>query len=229
VKPLKLLIVPAVLLLGLVTAVPAFAHQVTNATLTIGCDTSKGTICVELTGTPQPGTDERILHAELVDALTQKVVGSPISLDVPAYDSSKPGASFDSKACFPPVTGSNFEVWVWATDKAGNPADLTIVLTGGKTIQINPGEKVKVGKTGQCTAVSPTASPTATPTSTPTATPTVSPTSATPTPSATATPVATLASTGGFDFRVLIAGLAILVAGLVLMLVGVSRGRTTEQ
>jgi hypothetical protein len=46
-------------------------------------------------------------------------------------------------------------------------------------------------------------------------------------PTATATPAATLAGTGGFDFRFPLIGVTALVAGLALLLVSVSRGRST--
>lgn len=54
------------------------------------------------------------------------------------------------------------------------------------------------------------------------------PTPGTPTPTTTTNTGAVLASTGGFDFRFPLLGLAILVAGATLFVVSASRGRSTS-
>jgi hypothetical protein len=54
------------------------------------------------------------------------------------------------------------------------------------------------------------------------------PTPSTPTPTTSSNTGAVLASTGGFDFRFPLLGLAILVAGATLFVVSASRGRSTS-
>jgi hypothetical protein len=215
VKLLKLLTAPAVLLMWAVMAVPASAHHVTQVTLSQTCDTTTGRICLELKGQIQPDTDVRIVT---LDLLGKKGSAAPakvgeVTLTVPQNHGSAPVA-FDVTKCFDVVSGSfdSFSiVWVKVTDSAGAPADLTIALANGPTFTEDQLPATLVSGVQPCTARTPTPTATATP--------------ATPTPTATAANTAALAQTGGFDFRLPLIGLTVIVAGLALFLVSASRGR----
>jgi hypothetical protein len=223
VKLLKLLTAPAVLLMWAVMAVPASAHHVTQVTLSQTCDTTTGRICLELKGQIQPDTDVRIVT---LDLLGKKGSAAPakvgeVTLTVPENHGSAPVA-FDVTKCFDVVSGSfdSFSiVWVKVTDSAGAPADLTIALANGLTFTQDQLPATLVSGVQPCTAATPTPTPTATATATPGAG------AGTPTPTATAANTAALAQTGGFDFRLPLIGLTVIVAGLALFLVSASRGR----
>lgn len=207
-KLVKLLIVPAVALLSLGLAVPAFAHSA-SLTITSTCDTHTGKICVDLKGTLADDNDARTIILGLFPAGSQ--AQTPLETLQITLPSNRDGkhSQFDSgSVCFDAVKGVSgpFDV-----KYLGTVGDQDLALT----INDKPVDKGDVVLKGvaTCTATSPSPSPSAS-ASAPAATP-------------SATPVATLAQTGGFDFRYPIIGLAVVVVGLGLFLVSMSRGRRT--
>ena len=215
-KFLKVLIIPAVVLLSVVVATPAFAHDVVRAKVTQTCE--NGQICVKLEGDTVSGTAKRIVKLQLFSDGTN--VGETM-LTVPAFDQTNP--HFTAKACFPAVTNGNttkFTVVVAnVVDKDNKDSDLTVKDEHGRIIfQFDDEHRDSVvlfEDVQPC--IAPTPTPTATPTPTPTATPTATPAAA------------ALASTGGFDFRFPLVGLTVLVGGLALLLVSLSRGRSPSK
>ncbi|TMC11866.1 MAG: hypothetical protein E6J41_04680 [Chloroflexi bacterium] len=232
-KVLRLLTVPAVLLFGLVLAVPASAHQLTNVTVTVACQTSSGKVCVTLTGDiPASDNDARNVFFDLFATGSNTSLGE-IEFNLPASNGSV--QHFSQTLCFPAVAGNTtgFTVKVVkVTDSQGSPSDLAITI-GDQTINFTADHQPKttVGETGQCAQATPT--PTPTPKATPTPTATATPTSGgsgggSPTPTASANTTVALAQTGGFDFRYPLIGLILLVAGGALFVVSASRGRSAQ-
>jgi hypothetical protein len=216
-KVLKLLTVPAVLLLALVLNVPVSAHQLTNVTVTVACQTSSGQVCVTLTGDiPATGNDARKVFFDLFASGSNKSLDE-IEFDLPASNGNSV-QHFSKTLCFKAISddipGFTVEV-VKVTDTQGNPSDLDITI-GVKTIHFtaNSQPATPVGDTGKCAPLKSTPTP---------------PTGgggATPTPTANTT--VALAQTGGFDFRLPLIGLVLLVVGGVLFVVSASRGRSTQ-
>jgi hypothetical protein len=218
VKFLKLLAVPAVVLLSLIVAAPAFANGLSKATITVGCGAgaTAGQICVHLHGDNEVDpTKERILVFDVFAAsdLTKSLGEVTFDVKAPATKDTP----FDQTKCFLAITsGTSFVVQlVKVTDEKGNPSDFQFLAPGGQ-----PGhpfidfdnahsQPVKVGEAGKCVGATPT--PTATPT-----------------PSISASPVATLAQTGGLDYRWPIAGLTLLVVGGALFVIAGTRRRSSD-
>jgi hypothetical protein len=228
-KVLKLLAAPAALLFGLVFAVPASAHVLTNVTVTLACQQPSGQVCVTLSGDiPATGNDARKVFFDLFATGSNTPLNkTPLEIDVPA--SNGKAQHFTSKpTCFDAVSGNiaslTVEV-VKVTDTQGNLSDLKITIGSGPnaptitfTAQSQP--ETPVGTTGTCSAAQ---SPTP---GTPTPTPTGGNGGGSPTPSANTT--VALAQTGGFDFRFPLIGLVLLVAGGALFVVSASRGRSAD-
>jgi hypothetical protein len=215
-KVFKLLAAPAVLLLGFVLAAPVSAHEITNVTVTVACQTSSGKVCVTLTGDiPASGNDARNVFFDLfASGSTTKL--DEIEFSLPASNGSI--QHFNQTICFKAISGdvAGFTVKVVkVTDSQGNLSDLSIQI-GDKTINFTADSQpaTAVGDTGRCTP----------PTPTPTPTPTGGSGGGTPTPTANTT--VALAQTGGFDFRFPLIGLALVVVGGILFVVSASRGRS---
>jgi hypothetical protein len=215
VKVLKLLVVPAVVLLSLVMAAPAFAHGVTAAKLT-QAECQNGQICVTLTGNVASGTDERHVFVDIFAKGSDQSLGE-VKFVVPENHTGQTVAMTPDTECFKAVSGDSSATFILKIVKVTQkddktPGDLSLELTNSnppQTIQFptedNKPVEIKNLTLAQCP-----------PPSTPT-----------PTPTATATPVAALANTGGLDLRFPLIGLTVLVAGLALLLVSFSRGRST--
>jgi hypothetical protein len=218
-KVLKLLTVPAVLLFALALSVPVSAHELTNVTVTVACQTSSGQVCVTLTGDiPPTGNDARKVLFDLFASGSNKSLDE-IEFDLPASNG-KSVQHFSKTLCFKAISddipGFTVKV-VKVTDTQGNPSDLDITI-GDKTIHFTPNSQpaTPVGDTGKCAPMKSTPTP---------------PTGGgsgggTPTPTANTT--VALAQTGGFDFRLPLIGLVLLVAGGALFVVSASRGRSTQ-
>lgn len=215
-KLLKLLAAPVVVILGVVMAVPAFAHGISNATLAVGCGQGDqtGKICITLSGDIEDNQDERILVFQVFAVSDQSKSLGEVSFDIPAnHSGSDVHLNPPLKECFPAITNSAgpFVVkLVKVTDKSGNAADFEFRAPNNNNpfIDVDTAEDVpvSVGQTNACPAPS------------------------TPTPTPTATPATTtLAGTGGFDFRFALIGLTALVAGVTLFVISASRGRSTTK
>jgi hypothetical protein len=232
VKFFKLLTVPAVLALGVLLAVPAFAHSLGGATIEVACGSGQqaGQVCVHLKGQIAEGTAERFVFVD-VFAQSDKTFTTSLGevvFDITAFDSKNASKNqFDQTLCFPAIKGSTATSFTVAivkvtSDSAGkHPADLTIHLSNGKTITFGNGEQppVAVGTTDKCVAPSPSPSPSPSASVSPMSSPTASP---------TANTTAVLAQTGGFDFRFPLVGLVLLVAGGSLFFISASRGRSAN-
>jgi hypothetical protein len=220
VKLLKLLTVPAVLLFCAVMAVPASAHALQNAAVTVGCGTGDhaGHVCVTLTGDIARGNEERFIFVDVHAQDATQSLGR-ISFDLPAFNADG-NNHFSQMKCFPATTGSNataFTLVVKVTSDARGhtPSDLSLQFATGESVDVTANNQpvtAAVDGTDKCPAPTPTPTRTPTRTATPTATPSANTTVA-------------LAQTGGFDFRFPLIGLTVLVAGLALFLVSASRGR----
>lgn len=212
-KVLKLLIVPAVVLISVSMAVPVFAHE---STLTVSAAPCQGgQTCIRVTATvPETGNDERILTFSLfgVKGNNETDLHNTVTVDLPSSNGSK--QTVDVTPCFNAVTEQfdTFRVKLTkVTDKAGTDADLTITFNG---------HDIKFDKDHPLLVLDNIA---------PCVTQTTPPTPQTPTPTASAAVTTTLAGTGGFDFRYPLVGLTVLVAGLALLLVSASRGRSSTK
>jgi hypothetical protein len=206
VKFVKLLTVPAIALLSLILAVPAFAHEATIANLQSTCN-SDHRVCFsfDVTTNDFDSTGRDVL-VELfgpnssttpLETLTEHLAADTTSV----HDCFKLDATN--------MTGLTIKIV-----KAHTTDDTD--LSGTLTTDVD---------TSKCKASTPTPS-TPTPTAPGTATPGGGGGAGTPTPTAnTAVP---LAQTGGFDYRFPLIGLALLVAGATLFVVSVSRGRSTN-
>jgi len=115
------------------------------------------------------------------------------------------------KVCFSDVMTTDFDSF-----------EIVVAAVHPQDFQVNGKAKVTFGPfANNCPAPTPSPTPTPAPTPTPSGAPT-------PTPTPSANTGAVLASTGGFDFRFPLIGLAILVAGATLFVVSASRGRSTS-
>jgi hypothetical protein len=218
VKFVKLLIVPAMLLGSVALAAPASAHALTNATVNVACDTPTGRVCVTLAGTIEQGNAARNVFFQLF-AKGSDTKLDEIEFQLPAF-SDKGGNDFSKTLCFKAITGDvpGFDVKVVkVTDAVGNPSDLAIHITGGKTISFDKDHQPQtvVATTGKC-APPPQSPPAESP-----------PAQSPPAQSPASTTTVTLAKTGGLDFRFPLIGLVLLVAGGTLFVVSASRGRST--
>lgn len=196
VKFVKLLTVPAVFLLSLALAVPAFAHSATITNLTASCN-SDHKVCFDFDVTTS-GLDStgRDVLVDLINAQTNQVLETRrehLAIDTTHVHD-----------CFSAVVSTTTKLTIKIRVPNGSDLDL--------------GDSQTSVDTQGCV-------PSQTPTPTPT-TPTPTPTQSTGgTPTATATTLA-LAQTGGFDYRFPLLGLVLLVAGGVLFVVSASRGRS---
>jgi hypothetical protein len=215
VKFWKLLTVPAVLLLGVVLAVPAFANGLSKATITVGCGAgaTAGQICVHLHGDNEVDAGkERILTFDVFAASDTQHANKlgEVTFDVKAP--AKKDDPFDAMKCFPAITGgtSFVVVLVNVTDETGKASDFQFLAPGGQPghpfVDVDNGKPATVvGTTGACMVATPT-----------------------PTPTVSTSPVATLAQTGGLDYRWPIAGLTLLVVGGALFVVAGTRRRSSD-
>jgi hypothetical protein len=240
-------------LLGALAAVtmvvlPAAAvHATTNPTIvsiaTQGCADDK--VCVTLTvDNPTAGT--------IALELTGHTPGSSVFVDTGARLSFTivPGTTtytgcFDNVSSF--TAGHDFNtlrVEFFSSDIANLDGTTTKSVSFAPCTSASPTPTPTPTPSGTPTP-SPSGSPTPTPSGSPTPTPSGRPTptpsgSATPTPTASQPPGSTptpsggqgggsgLAQTGGFDFRFLLAGLAILVIGLSVLGVSAARSRSAQ-
>jgi hypothetical protein len=199
VKFLKLLIVPAAVLLSVATAVPVFANHA-EISAQLKC-TQVGQVCFDLTVStedfPPEGREFKLTllgHKKGDNADSFSQIGSSQTL--------KLENNLDNKVvnvCFETGSVTQFDEFKLKIEAVGS--DLTV--NGETAVTLGPFDN---------TCPTPTPTATATPT---------------PTPTATASPVAALANTGGLDLRFPLIGLTVLVAGLALLLVSFSRGRST--
>jgi hypothetical protein len=218
-KLVKLLTVPAVLLLSLLMVVPAFAHGLAKATIAVGCGTGEtvGQVCVHIHGDNEDSNLERFLFFDLF------ATGSSTSLGEIVFHvkvgSITSDTTFDQTQCFHAVTNNPATSFVVrlvkvTSDAAGQvPSDFQFLAAGQTKPFIDfdgkSSKPVDVGTSGQCLIPTQPVSPPRTQ-SNPTPTP------------------PTLAQTGGFDYRWPIAGLSLLVAGLTLLLVTGLRRRSAD-
>jgi hypothetical protein len=223
VKLVKLLTVPAVLLLSLLMVMPAMAHGLAKATIAVGCGTSgtAGQVCVHIHGDNEDSNLSRYLFFDLFATGSNTSLGE-IVFHVNVGNIAAGDTTFDETQCFHAVTGNPAATFVVrlvkvTSDAAGQvPSDFQFLAAGQKTPFIDfdgqHSKPVDVGTAGPCAAPSP--SPPSPP----------SPPATNSNPTATPTPPA-LAQTGGFDYRWPIAGLILLLAGLALFVVtSVRRG-----
>jgi hypothetical protein len=201
----KILIAPAVLLCSGMAAVPASAQSLTNATVSVACQTSQGRVCVHLIG--DIGRDNKAVDVvfDLFGGISPGLRNTPVdevTFQLPAFVSG-PGANnhFDEQLCFKPISGPGFDgagffvKLVKITNDQGKPADLSITTPNGQPIEVGD----FVGSTGPCSVTTP--------------------------PPSTPSPGTALAPTGGFDSRFPLVGLLLLVAGVALSFIGAGRGR----
>jgi len=205
VKLLKLLTVPAVLVVSAMMAVPVFANHATVSKLTATCDNTQK-ICFHIEFTPSdiPNGGSRTITVELFGeakgstTFTDTKVGHQITIDSTENGKLQTVDFCFDKSAIDVSKFAQFEVQVI-------PGDNIDLGTGG----------VNVSQVFECPASTPTPP-----------TPTASGSGGgSPTPTAnTAVP---LAQTGGFDFRYPLIGLILLVAGGALFVVSASRGRSS--
>lgn len=202
-KFLKVLIVPAMLLLSVVMATPALAHEATLMGIQAEC--RNGQICIDVDITiPKSGNEARTIKFGLFGVNGQTLTNlGEVTVDLPASNGKVQDVNVTR--CFRKVTGT-FDHFLVKYE--GASGDLTLNDSTGN--EIKTGDKV-LDRIASCAAPTPTPPPT--PTATPTATPAA----------------AALASTGGFDFRFPLVGLTVLVGGVALLLVSVSRGRSPSK
>lgn len=212
-KLLKLLIVPAVVVLSVVMAVPAFAHDVTKVSVTSKC-TATGQICIHFSGTiPADGNDKRTIKFDLFGVKGSTLSDSlgEVTFDLPASTGTEQTINLDQ--CFNAVTATfdHFLVKYEGTVSGDLELFKTVKDAAGKEqqVRIDVGDTV-VDNIAPCVAQA-------------------TPTPQTPTPTASAAAATTLAGTGGLDFRYPLVGLTAVVAGLALLLVSASRGRSSTK
>ena len=218
-KLLKLLIIPAVLILSVVLAAPVFAHHLTNAVI-VQAQCQGGQICVTLSGNVEPGTDERHVFVDIFAQGSNQSLGE-IKFLVPANSTSQSVPMSPDTECFHAITPSSGTSFILKVMKVTakddtTAADLTITVPAtGQEIQFKgappPQEPAVIEGVSLTQCVTQTTPP--------------SP----PSPTASAGVTTTLAGTGGFDFRYPLIGLTALVAGLALLLVSASRGRSSTK
>lgn len=199
-KFVKLLTVPAVLLFSALMAVPAFAHSATITNLMATCS-SDHKVCFSFDVTTS-GFDAngRDVLVDLVDKKTGTTLET-LKEHLSANTTHKAD-------CFQTSVSSSTELTI------------KIRLPHGSDLEL--GDSQTNVDTHGCAAQS-------TPTPTPTGTPTSGGSGGgTPTPTSTANTTVALAQTGGFDFRLPLIGLVLLVAGGVLFVVSASRGRSAQ-
>jgi hypothetical protein len=233
VKFVKLLTIPAVLLVSLVMAVPAFAHTFDKGKLDSSCDKTTGQICLTLSGTIEPGFDARTVTFQLygMKGTTETLLaGNTVSFDLPANPQNnaagKPNSPLDFpavKKCFTAVTTGNFDSFVvkvtGVTDtKTTKAADIHMDLTVNGAKQTTTVEFPNETAVTVVTGISPCIANTPPPGNG----------GGTPTPTTSANTTVALAQTGGFDFRFPLIGLVLLVAGGALFVVSASRGRSAD-
>lgn len=212
-KFLKVLIVPAVIVVSVMIAVPALAHAVTNVSVTSKC-VATGQICIHLSGTiPEQGNEKRTIRFDLfgVNGSTVSDRLGEVTFDLPASTGTEQTINVPDQ-CFTVVTGAydHFLVKYEGTVSGDIQLSKTVKDTAGNNQQVRIGAGDTVADNiPPCVAPTSTATQTATPTATPAA--------------------AALASTGGFDFRFPLVGLTVIVAGLALLLVSLSRGRSPSK
>lgn len=195
-KLVKLLIVPAMLLLTVALAVPAFAHSATITDLKASCSSDKK-VCFDFdVKTRDFDANGRDVLVDLVDTKQNKVL-----------ETLKEHLSQDSTHVHDCFTGA-----------IAAATALTI------RIRVPQGSDLELGdsKTSVDTAGCVSSSPSPTATSTPSGSGGGSPSPS----SSSATTTVALAQTGGLDFRFPLIGLVLLVAGGTLYVVSASRGRS---
>jgi uncharacterized surface anchored protein len=208
VKLLKLLTVPAVLLVSAMMAVPVSAHSATITNLMASCN-SDHKVCFDFDVTTSnfDATGRDVL-VDLINTKTGTVVE-----ELTEHLSSTTTHVHDCFMTNVPTTTA-----------------LTVKIRVPKGSDLDLGDSQTTVDTQGCTsAATPTPTPSATPTATPTPTSTPSGGSGggTPTATPTANTAVPLAQTGGFDFRYPLIGVILLVAGGALLVVSANRGRSS--
>ncbi len=200
---LKLLTLPAVLLLTGLLAIPVYANHAKVTELTGTCKQT-GQICFHIVFTPDdiPAYGSRTITVKLLGRHegSNDFVETGVSKDI-TIPGSQNRKEQTVDACFDQVDTSQF-------------VEFKVKVVAGDGIDLDDSTVTNSDKF-ECQK------------STPTPTPSHS-ASATPSPSASANTVAVLAETGGFDFRFPLIGLALLVAGGALYLISASRGRSAD-
>ena len=212
-KFVKLLTVPAVLLISAAFAIPAYANHATVTKLTATCN-SDHKICFHIEFTPSaiPANESRTITVELFARAkdSNNFVDTHVGHDITIQGSEDNVKQTLDNVCF-------------------DTSSLDLSKLAEFKVKVITGDDIDLGE-GSLSESTPFECPAATPTPTPTATPTHTPTpsggngAGSPTPSANTT--VALAQTGGFDFRLPLIGLLLLVAGGTLFVVSASRGRS---
>lgn len=225
-KLVKLLTVPAVLLCSAVLAVSASAHALTNATVSVACQTQTGTIGVTLGGQIERDNAARDVVLDLFargkTALADRL--DEITFELPAFSSTGSNAFGPKTLSFKPigadVSGLVVEV-VKVTDTSGNKSDLAIQITGPPAVEIDltPDHQVatEIGHTDRCAPAQQQP---------PTGGGSGGSGGGSQPPANT---TQTLAQTGGLDLRFPLIGLALLVAGAALLVVSATRRRSASE
>jgi hypothetical protein len=211
VKFVKLLTVPAVLLVSVLMAAPASAHNAAITNLTASCNSShKVCFDFDVTTSKFDSTGRDIL-VDLVNTKTGQVLET-----LGGTKEHLTATTTHVHDCF--MTDVSMSTELTINIRVKQPSDLTL---GSSTTSVN---------THGCAVQSPG---TPTPGTPPPSTPTPSSSGGgggngggSPTPSANTT--VALAQTGGFDFRFPLIGLVLLVAGGAVFVVSASRGRSTN-
>lgn len=237
-KFVKLLTVPAVLLLSVLTAVPAFAHAINESAITIGCGTgdNAGRVCVTISGTLSDVT-ERFVFVDIfpkgADITATDAQGKPKnSLGEIVFDI-KGSSTLPMTRCFDKIqsTATSFTVAIMkvTSDSAGTTAsdlDFDSLKVNGSALVINGRTVTDLDFNATDdkgpVALTDVAACATTPTQQP---PSGGGGGGQPPTANTAVP---LASTGGFDFRFPLIGLLLLVAGGALFVISASRGRSAD-
>ena len=197
-KSLKLLALPAVLVVAALTAVPAYANHATVTKLTATCKDQKVCFHIEFTPSDIPAEGSRTITLKLLgrEKDSNVFVDTKASFEV-TIKGSENGQKQTIDEC---IDTSKVDLSKFV--------EFTVKVFAGDDIDL-PGD-VKMSDKFECQTTPST--PTTPPTTPPTANTTVA-----------------LAQTGGFDFRLPLIGLILLVAGGALYLVSASRGRSADR
>jgi hypothetical protein len=216
VKLLRLAVIPAVLAITVLSAVPALAHEVKEFKIAVVCKTDTGQICVKVQGMAEDLPKDSPAGRTIVLALfgvdkAGKATDLQNMVNIPLGN-----GSVNQTACFKAVTSGDFDHFVIKWQKTLEGPDHLKDLVISEMVKDSYGKDKKVDLEEGAVVVKKVQSCTAAATSP----------AATATASASAARTAVLASTGGFDFRFPLIAAALLVVGVSLLLVSVARGRS---